>query len=728
MTGIEGGEAAGASASGPRSVAISGPNYGVVTTGDHSPVTQVSLGSLRPVGEVPAASGPVGVPGVGVFVGRGRELKALRAALSARGAVVVQAVAGLGGIGKSTLVAAYVLKHAGAFGQVVWVTADGAAGLEAGLARFAVALEPQLARVLPGEALAERATGWLATHAGWLLVLDNVAEPDLVRDLLPRLGAGRVVVTTRRAGGWAGIAQPLTLGVLDAGAARELVAMTVGAGRAGLLDGVDELCARLGFLPLALEQAAAYMAQNALCAREYLELWEAAPGEMYREGAEGTADERTVARVWEVSLEALAKDGPLAGTVLRVLAWLSPEGVPRSLLEGLGERREVLRAVGRLAAYSMLAVDDGGVITVHRLVQEMARTAQDGDPGRDPVLVAQARDDAARLLEAAVPGDPRDPGCWPRWRVLAAQVAAFAGHAPAHTDTESAAFALDRVGVFLRDQGSLSQAVAYLRRAIEGYERLRGPDGALSSRNNLAGAYLAAGQHRQAVELHERNLADRTRTRGPDHPKTLQSANNLANAYSAAGQHRRAVELHERTFADREQILGRDHPDTLDSANNLANAYQAFGDDWHAVQMHERILAAYERVLGTDHPSTLQSANDLANAYYMIGAFRRAARLHERTFADRERILGPDHPKTLQSGNNLAYAYGAAGQHRRAVELHERTLADHEQILGPDFPVSLTPRKNLASAYYAAWKFRRFAKRHERILANLEQILYDPEI
>jgi hypothetical protein len=474
VTGIAGGEAAGASASGPRSVAISGPNYGVVTTGDHSPVTQVSLGSLRPVGEVPAASGPVGVPGVGVFVGRRRELKALRAALSARGAVVVQTVVGLGGIGKSTLVAAYVLKHAGAFGQVVWVTADSAAGVEAGLARFAVALEPQLTQVLPGEALAERAVGWLAAHAGWLLVLDNVAEPGLVRDLLPRLGTGRVVVTSRRAGGWAGIAQPLTLGVLDPDAARELVATTVGLERAGLLDGVDQLCARLGFLPLALEQAAAYMAQNTLCARDYLELWEAAPGQMHREGAEDTADERTVARVWEVSLDALAKDGPLAGTVLRVLAWLSPDGVPRNVLDGLGEKREVLRAVGRLAAYSMLAVDDGGVITVHRLVQEMARTSQDGDPRRDPALVAQARDEAARLLEAAIPGAVEDPECWSRWRVLAVQVAAFAGQAPAHTDTEPAAFVLDRVGVFLRDQGSLPQSVSYLRRAVEGYERLRG--------------------------------------------------------------------------------------------------------------------------------------------------------------------------------------------------------------------------------------------------------------
>ena len=64
---------------------------------------------------------------------------------------------------------------------------------------------------------------------------------------------------------------------------------------------------------------------------------------------------------------------------------------------------------------------------------------------------------------------------------------------------------------------------------------------------------------------------------GPDHPDTLTSRNNLATAYQAAGRAAEAIPLHEQTLADRERVLGPDHPDTLASRNNLANAYQEAG-------------------------------------------------------------------------------------------------------------------------------------------------------
>ena len=76
----------------------------------------------------------------------------------------------------------------------------------------------------------------------------------------------------------------------------------------------------------------------------------------------------------------------------------------------------------------------------------------------------------------------------------------------------------------------------------------------------------------EAIRLHERTLADRERVLGADHPDTLTSRNNLAVAYEAAGWLEEAIRLHERTLADRERVLGADHPDTLTSRNNLERA------------------------------------------------------------------------------------------------------------------------------------------------------------
>jgi tetratricopeptide (TPR) repeat protein len=691
-----GGGAGRVSADGAGSVAIGGDNSGTVITGDGNRV--VSLGALPLVGEVPPTPGPVGVPGVGVFVGRGDELARMHAVLS-QGGLGVCVVHGLGGIGKTTLAAAYALEHAGEYTQVVWVVADSVAALNTGLGAFATALEPQLSGALEVEGLQERAVGWLASHERWLLVLDNVNDPLLVRDLKARIGDGRVVTTSRRATGWAGIAEPLAVGVLEPGSARDLVAATLGPGRARLLAGVGSLCERLGFLPLALEQAAAYMAQNSVGAREYLALLETDAAAIYGQGAEGTPAARTLARIWAVSLDALADDA-LCGRVLRVLAWLSPDGVPRRLLSDLSGGAEVVRAVGRLCAYSMIWQDEAGTITVHRMVQTVARTAHVGDPHREPIQIEWARDEAARLLYRATPGEPRDPAHWPAWRELTVQVAAFIGHTAPHTDTVEAAYLLTRTADFLNRQGCPPHTITYLRRAIATFERVLGPEhpDTLTARDNLVRAYSLRGDYLRAVELGERTLADRERVLGPEHPDTLTSRNRLAIDYFGLGDYARAVEIFDRTLADRERVLGPEHPDTLQARSNLAVGYYGLGDYARAVELDERTLADRERVLGPEHPDTLTSRNNLAADFCGLGDYARAVELDEHTLADRERVLGPEHPDTLTSRNKLAMAHYAAGDIGRAVGLLERTLADRGRVLGPEHPDTLTSRNNLAEA------------------------------
>ena len=162
-----------------------------------------------------------------LFVGRAGELADLERALADGPGVVVQAVHGLGGIGKSALAARYALLHAGEYTQVVWASAEDPAGIEASLGRFAIALEPQLDGILSPDALAERATAWLAAHDQWLLILDNVNSVNDVAPLLARLdgGSGRFLATSRRATGWHHVgAAALRLGVFEPGEALVLLA------------------------------------------------------------------------------------------------------------------------------------------------------------------------------------------------------------------------------------------------------------------------------------------------------------------------------------------------------------------------------------------------------------------------------------------------------------------------------------------------------------------------
>ncbi|MFI7101924.1 tetratricopeptide repeat protein [Streptomyces sp. NPDC050161] len=656
-----------------------------------------------PVAELAAPPGLINLPpSLGRFVGRTHALDQLDEALERPGGAVVQAVHGLGGIGKSTLAAHWAATRATGHYPIWWITADSPAALDQGLAALATALQPALSGALPLEALRERAVAWLAAHDGWLLILDNVNDPADIRPLLERTRGGRFLVTSRRTTGWHHLATPIPVDVLDQTDAVDLLARILHHTPADL-DGADELCAELGRLPLAVEQAGAYIAESGITPRAYLDLLAAHPATMYRHSAEGTDPNRTIARIWHVTLDRLT-DTPLTGTVLRTLAWYAPDHIPRHLLDGLGEPPELAQAVGRLAAYGLLTTHpDTKTLSMHRLLQAVARTPDPDDPHRQPHHINDALDHATTQLHNALPDHWNTPTHWPTWRTLLPHIDALTDHTHPDTDTDTTADLLNLTGAFLIDQGAVYHAVRYLQRALTDRVRVLGEEhpGTLTSRNNLAAAYESLGDLQRAISLYEQTLADRVRVLGEEHPGTLSSRNNLAYAYRSAGDLQRAISLYEQTLADRVRVLGEEHPGTLTSRNNLAAAYESLGDLQRAIPLFEQNLTDQMRVLGEDHPHTLSSRNNLAAAYESAGDLQRAISLYEQTLADRVRVLGEEHPGTLTSRNNLAYAYRSAGDLQRAISLYERTLTGARRVLGEDHPRTAAMRSNLAALHRA---------------------------
>jgi tetratricopeptide (TPR) repeat protein len=625
--------------------------------GHQTNIRQLPAEAFRPWADLVCPPGLGNMPRPGVFVGRAEELAVLDAAMAGPGGAVVQAVHGLGGIGKSTLAAHWAAARASDFSLIWWITADTAAGIDAGLAALAVGLQPALSDVLPLEALREGAVQWLAAHHGWLLILDNVTDPADVAPLLARAPAGRYLITSRRATGWHATAVPVRLGVLGPEEAAGLLTAILAREPPREAEGAAQLCEELGFLPLAIEQAGAFLAETGASPRQYLDLLGRYPADMYQAAAEGGDPGRTIARIWHVTLDRLAED-PLAGQVLRILAWYAPDGIPRGLLDGLADPPALLRAVSRLAAYSMITTAASATLSVHRLVQAVTRTPDPNDPAWSAQVIDQAREQATEQLAAAVPPDWRDPSEWPTWRAVLPHIDALTRHTPSGAGTQATAYLLSQAGAFLEGQGQVTRATRYMQRALADYVRVLGADhpAALISRSNLAYAYRAAGDLDRAIPLFESALADSVRVLGADHPATLTSRNNLASAYQDAGDLTRAIPLHAQTLADRQRVLGADHPDTLASRNNLAGAYQVAGDLDRAIPLHEQILADSVRVLGADHPATLASRNNLAAAYHAAGDLDRAIPLHEQNLADSVRVLGADHPKTKIVRGNLGAA------------------------------------------------------------------------
>jgi tetratricopeptide (TPR) repeat protein len=635
--------------------------------------------------------------------------------------VVTQAVYGLGGVGKSELALQYAHTHRSDYSLVWWITATDAARIEAGLAALAGRLCPAVSMAGTTADAAGWATGWLQAHDGWLLVVDNVEDPADMEPLLGQAGAGHVIVTTRRDTDWARLTDPVRLDILDPAPAVLVLLRRTGEHGAADEEAAGQIAAELGFLPLALDQAAAYILQQRITLAAYLDGLRRVPERMHAAASAGGDAQRTIARLWDLHITAIRHRSPAAARMLDVLARYAPDAVPRAMLGGDAPREETDEMLGLLASYSMITLTTE-TVSMHRLLQAVILT-QPPASGDDP---GSLRETALDWLNASIPADPeRNMAGWPLLRALVPHAEALSSHFPPDTRPAALGRVQNQIALFLGSQGQHARALPMRQSALAIYQTTRGSDhpDTAAALGNLATAYREFGRYADAVSLQERALAITEQALGPDHPDSAIRLNNLADTYRALGRYADAVSLQERALAITEQALGPDHPHTAFMLGNLAHTFWVVGRYADAVPLEERALAISQQVFGPDHPDIAIRLGDLAITYQALGRYADALPLEERALAITEQALGPDHPDTALRLGNLAHTFWVLGRYADAVPLQERALAITERALGPDHPDTALPLNNLAATYQEFGRYADALPLQERALAITERAL-----
>ena len=463
------------------------------------------------------------------------------------------AISGLGGVGKTQLALEYVHTHKDNYRGVYWISGVNQATLLSGfqeIAKKTGCVRAMNVNANPSD-IAKEVLGWLNEQENWLLVIDNLDDATVVKGYLPERSPGKHTLLTMRNPHAVEIpAEGLRIEVLDPDEAVELLVVRSNLGSvyySSLKAKAEaaQIVKELGFLPLAVEQASAYIREVSKDVYKFLPRYRDDMKKHHNRVPRGNwRYGETVATTWRLSFERVKENNIEASKLLQLLAFLSPDGTLRNFIEagkdGLDIELQVVisdeemfdEAISELERFSLVACrqhETGQLITMHRLVQLVIKNEM------TDAQLSSLRGLVITLCDSAFPQ-------WFAWeaellgmcRRYQDQVVTTLSEIPAMS-SEGLAQLLDRVGRFLDDDGKYEQASEIRLKAFEVSILLYGSDllgeqhpDTLTAMANLAATYRNQGRWDEAVVLQERVLEARKVVRGEQHPHTLTAMANLA--------------------------------------------------------------------------------------------------------------------------------------------------------------------------------------------------------
>jgi tetratricopeptide (TPR) repeat protein len=624
------------------------------------------------------------------FTGRFEDLENLHRALGDHATVAVTAIAGTGGIGKTTLAAEYCHRFGGQYGGVWTVRAEESAVMLADLQELAKDLKVGTGENTEADAKAALKRLKSETHP-WLLVYDNAPNPDAVSEWLPE-GAVRCLITSRSAdfGAIAVVTEldywPETI------TADYLLSRTKRADAAGAM----RLAKALSGLPLAAEQAATYLVPRpGVSFDDYAADIARLIKQPKPKGARGEYPD-TVYAAFVRSLETLREmeSGEIALDILRVCAFLAPDCIelwlltagcdkeilPVALAASMAKKVKREDAFAALTSLSLLRREDAGdgsVLIFHRLLLEVVRDWMD-----EETRVFWA-DTAVQLVNHSFPSV--EVKTWEVCARLMPHVVALDTYARRSC---LAGKGLDRLlnqaGIYLAQRGDREGALAFAQRSIALFRATRADSVDLAiAIDNMAGLCVDLDRLKEAEEAYQEALTIKERHLGRNDAVVAITLSNLTELY-----------LKRKDFDKAEQLLTR-VAEVMKAAHGIQSTYYgtalanlcALYVEWakepgqqnrnsQAREYGARALAVTRAACGERHNSTATRYNNMGLVKNNLADWLGAVSDMERAVAIMLSLDLAQHPTTQRRIRDAIDFWEHSDQNDKAARLRAGDISD----------------------------------------------------